>query len=64
MIYLKMKIIFISQICKSIKEIHNKKIIHRDLKPDNIFMIENMIIKIGYFGISKHFNSNNAYILT
>ena len=54
----------ISQICKGIKEIHDKKIIHRDLKPDNIFMNENMIIKIGDFGISKQFISNNTHTLT
>jgi len=54
----------INQICLSIKEIHNKKIIHRDLKPDNIFMNDNMIIKIWDFGISKQYNSYKTYTLT
>ena len=52
----KLKII-IKQICKGIKEIHDKKIIHRDLKPENIF-INNLDIKIGDFGISIKFISD------
>ena len=43
----------IKQICRGIKERHDKKIVHRDLKPENIFMNDNMNIKIGDFGISK-----------
>ena len=54
----------ISQLCHGIKEIHDKKIIHRDLKPDNIFINDNMVIKIGDFGISKQFNSYKTYTLT
>ena len=54
----------ISQICKGIQEIHNKKIIHRDLNPKNIFMNKNMIIKIGDFGISKLFDSHKKYMQT
>ena len=54
----------ISQICNGIKEMHDKKIIHRDIKPDNIFMNENMIIKIGDFGVSKQLKSYKSYALT
>ena len=54
----------ISQLCHGIKEIHDKKIIHRDLKPDNIFINNDMVIKIGDFGISKQFNSYKTYTLT
>ena len=53
----------IRQICRGIKEIHNKKIIHRDLKPENIF-INNNNIKIGDFGISKQLNSYKTHALT
>ena len=53
----------IKQICRGIKEIHDKKIIHRDLKPENIF-INNMDIKIGDFGISKQLNSYQTHALT
>jgi len=59
----KLKII-IKQICKGIKEIHDKKVIHRDLKPENIFINENMNIKIGDFGISHQLNSKNTHTLT
>ena len=54
----------ISQLCLGIKEIHDKKIIHRDLNPKNIFMNDNMIVKIGDFGISKQFNSYKTYTIT
>ena len=54
----------ISQICMGIKEIHhNKKIVHLDLKPENIFMNDNMDIKIGDFGISKQINSYQTHAL-
>ena len=43
----------IKQICIGTTEIHDKKIIHRDLKSENIFINDNMTIKIGDFGISK-----------
>ena len=54
----------IGQICIVIKEIHDKNLIHRDLSPDNIFIDENMIIKIGDFGLSKQFDSYNSYAIT
>ena len=54
----------IKQICEGIKEIHNKNIIHRDIKLENIFMNDNMEIKIGDFGISKQFNPNKDYLNT
>ena len=52
----------VKQICKGIKEIHDKKIVHRDLKPENIFINKNMNIKIGDFGISKQFDSYKTHI--
>ena len=47
----------IIKLCTGIKEIHAKKIIHKNLKPENIFINENMNIKIGDFGISKQLDS-------
>lgn len=32
---------------------HSKKILHRDIKPDNIFLNQDLRVKIGDFGISK-----------
>ena len=52
----------VKQICKGIKEIHDKNIVHRDLKPENIFINKNMNIKIGDFGISKQFDSYKTHI--
>ena len=54
----------IRQICRGIEEIHNKNIIHRNLKPENIFMNENMDIKIGDFGLSKQMNLYKTYAIT
>lgn len=41
-----------TQICLSIRDIHNKHIIHRDIKSENIFLMKNnQTIKMGDFGI-------------
>ena len=54
------------QIIHGLKYIHFNKIIHRDLKSQNIFLLKNknnnLIIKLGDFGISKILNNtlNNA----
>lgn len=32
---------------------HSEKVLHRDLKPDNVFVTDNLTLKIGDFGISK-----------
>lgn len=40
------------QCITSLYYIHKKGVIHRDIKPKNIFLDENMSIKIGDFGIS------------
>ena len=42
-----------TQICLSIKHIHDKKIIHRDIKSGNIFLTMNGLVKLGDFGIAK-----------
>ena len=52
----------INQICIGIKEIHNKNIILRDIEPENIFMNDNIEIKIGDFGLSKYLGDNKEYI--
>jgi serine/threonine protein kinase len=41
------------QIVKGLKHIHEKDIIHGDLNPLNIFFGNEMVIKIGDFGLSK-----------
>lgn len=42
-----------TQICLSIKHIHDKHIIHRDLKSQNIFLTASGLVKLGDFGIAK-----------
>ena len=60
----KIIIIIIKQICRGIREIHDKKIVHRDIKPENIFIDNNTNIKIGDFGISKQLNLSKTHTLT
>lgn len=43
---------FLRQICLACKYLHDKKIIHRDLKLGNLFLNEDMEIKIGDFGLA------------
>ena len=42
-----------TQICLSIKHVHDKKILHRDLKSQNIFLTKKGLVKLGDFGISR-----------
>src|SRR5690606_21755641 len=43
---------FMLQILGAIKYMHSKRVIHRDLKLGNIFLDEDMNIKIGDFGLA------------
>ncbi len=40
------------QVLDSLEYLHHKKIIHRDLKLGNLFLNENMHIKMGDFGLA------------
>ena len=55
---------FVTDICKGLKEIHRKKIIHKDLKPDNLFLTNDLKVKIGDFGISKRLYNSRDYART
>ena len=52
----------ILQCMEALSYIHNKNVIHRDIKPFNIFMDNNLFIKIGDFGCSAiKFENNNTF---
>lgn len=43
---------YLAQIISSLKYLHKQKVIHRDLKLGNLFLNENMEIKLGDFGLA------------
>ncbi len=49
------------QMCGAIKYMHHKNVLHRDLKMGNIFLDEQMNIKIGDFGLAALLVSGAEY---
>ena len=43
---------FMRQIVSSLEYMHSNRVIHRDLKMGNIFLNENMDLKVGDFGLA------------
>lgn len=41
------------QLCLALKHVHDRKILHRDIKAQNVFLMQNGIVKLGDFGIAK-----------
>ena len=52
------------QIVNGIQYLHANKIVHRDMKPENIMLTQDMIVKIGDFGLSKYFKSTESRLKT
>ena len=52
------------QLCIVLKYVHSKNILHRDIKCQNVFLMENGIVKLGDFGISKILNNINEFANT
>lgn len=48
----------ISQIASALQYLHQNNVIHRNIKPDNIYITQNLDIKLGDFGISRIFDIN------
>jgi len=49
---------YLSQIVNSLIYLHQNKVIHRDLKLGNLFLNENMEIKLGDFGLATRLEYN------
>ncbi|PAV87290.1 hypothetical protein WR25_15861 [Diploscapter pachys] len=43
---------FTVQVCRAVEYLHEKRIIHRDLKLGNLFLNDEMMVKIGDFGLA------------
>ena len=50
---------FLLQLIKGLQYVHANQIVHRDLKLDNLFLTENMVLKIGDFGLASRFNAES-----
>uniref|UniRef100_A0A0N5BIY5 polo kinase n=1 Tax=Strongyloides papillosus TaxID=174720 RepID=A0A0N5BIY5_STREA len=47
----------VREVARGLSHLHDNRIIHRDIKPDNIFLTNDMDVKIGDFGIAiRHEN--------
>ena len=43
---------FLIQLCGAVKHLHNRDIVHRDIKAGNVFLDEQMNVKLGDFGLA------------
>ena len=43
---------FMIQLCGAVKYLHKRNVAHRDLKMGNLFLDQNMDIKVGDFGLA------------
>jgi polo-like kinase 1 len=54
---------YIHQICSGVKYLHDKKIIHRDLKLGNLFLNDDLHVKIGDFGLATRIEFDGESII-
>ena len=52
----------IADTCLALDYIHQRSIIHRDIKPSNIFVLEDGVVKLTDFGVTKDLNSMSMTI--
>jgi len=50
------------QVLAATLHMHERRMMHRDIKPSNVFVTRDGTLKLGDFGLSRHFSSktNNA----
>ena len=51
---------FIEQILSALAYCHDKKVVHRDVKLENVYLNENLQVKLGDFGCSDKLNKHNT----
>ncbi|CAG8546985.1 533_t:CDS:2 [Diversispora eburnea] len=51
--------LYMIQLIDAISYMHDSNILHRDLKPDNIFMSDDLDLRVGDFGLSTEFTSTD-----
>jgi serine/threonine protein kinase len=52
-----MSVSIIADVCLALDYIHKKNIIHRDIKPSNIFILNDGVVKLTDFGVTRDLNS-------
>mmetsp|Transcript_11852 Transcript_11852/g.22579 ORF Transcript_11852/g.22579 Transcript_11852/m.22579 type:complete len:343 (+) Transcript_11852:428-1456(+) len=50
------------QVVSAAKHMHDRRMMHRDIKPSNIFVTSSGVLKLGDFGLSRHFSSKTAHV--
>lgn len=54
---------YMHQILLGVQYLHHKKIIHRDLKLGNLFLNDNLNVKLGDFGLAARIEYEGLYNL-
>lgn len=50
---------YLRQLADGLRYVHNARIVHRDLKLGNMFLSENMTVKIGDFGLAARLHAES-----
>lgn len=54
---------YMHQILLGVQYLHSKRIIHRDLKLGNLFLDDDLHVKIGDFGLAARIEYEGLYLL-
>jgi serine/threonine protein kinase len=47
----------LAQVLAATLHMHERRMMHRDIKPSNVFVTRSGTLKLGDFGLSRHFSS-------